>query len=91
MEHTATPWRSDVDNIYSGGYYIAKIVHGGTDKAIKVDAEFVVRACNAHDELLEALKGLIALLEDDGSYSAHEYEQEMLIAEHAIAKAEGND
>ncbi len=34
---------------------------GGYDEINKANAEFIVRACNSHYELLEALKGMLAI------------------------------
>jgi len=33
--------------------------------ALKEDAEFIVRACNAHDELVEAWQDLLRVCEDE--------------------------
>ncbi len=51
----------------------------------KVNAEFIVRACNSHDELLEALKSCIGLT---GFISTKENFEKAI---KAIAKAEGGN
>ena len=58
-----------------------------TRKLVKANAEFIVRSCNCHDELLEALKMAVgALRENDIDESmAGEFE----ILTDAITKAEG--
>jgi hypothetical protein len=40
--------------------------HGASQDESHANAEFIVRACNAHDELLAALKGLTAAVHDAG-------------------------
>lgn len=70
-------------------------------------AEFIVRACNSHNELLAALKALVARIEEEAtvqregvtggafsvSLSDHgvNWADDFNAAEVAIAKAEGRD
>lgn len=64
--HTLTPWVAEVDTSDNAlcihnrsddgkaGYYIARMIGGYS--AEKADADFIVRACNVHDELVAALR-----------------------------------
>lgn len=55
----------------------------------KVNAAFIVRACNAHDGLLEAAKEMIGLLHDeDVPDAALDPSDRLLVWKAAIAKAE---
>ena len=65
-EHTPTPWRTgDLWNTVFGPPNgnpcpeIVATVHGPR----KANAEFIVRACNCHEDLLEACKIALPLLE----------------------------
>lgn len=58
MEHTPTPWRSSFPSyVIGGGIKICQLkgiyVNNPNREA---DAEFIVRACNSHDELVAMLK-----------------------------------
>jgi hypothetical protein len=60
---------------------------------IKANAEFIVKACNCHDELLGALKGIMQGIGDacdcvDGEPKGHCF---LCLARAAIAKAEGEN
>ncbi len=63
-KHTAGPW---VKSNESNGTFV-RGDHGGLVASMEAgsqimrdpDAEFIVRACNAHDDLLAAVKELIA-------------------------------
>lgn len=61
-KHTPIPWSVDHNCtsfiIDADGVTVAQV----EDDA---DAEFIVRACNSHDDLLEALKELVKL-DDEG-------------------------
>jgi len=74
MKHTATPWKKGTykncitaetnDGLtingayqdeaidYYGGYLIAESVS-------KNNAQFIVKACNSHEELIDALEGMV--------------------------------
>jgi hypothetical protein len=92
--HTPTPWQVE-GSIYE---HMAAGIRGGSNRAIAqvwkgprghANAEFIVRACNAHDDLVAALKAIVD--HNEASYSS-EFE---LFATHvreakkALAKAEG--
>jgi hypothetical protein len=53
----------------------------------EANARFIVRACNAHEELIAALKGLMRLF--DRAYVAQPEDEEYRAACAAIAKAKG--
>lgn len=68
-------------NIMADGMIVAASV------ALETDAAFIVRACNSHDELVEALESLVRQQEDvfkGGSVNA-----DLKPAYAALAKAEG--
>jgi hypothetical protein len=57
------------------------------------DADFIVSACNCHEELLEALKAMCALFDDEGELREQHQDQisvALELAEKAINKATGN-
>jgi len=65
MKHTPTPW---LVNVWTTGrrtietdnrLVIAEIHQTHKDKERTANAEFIVRACNCHDELLEACQYLV--------------------------------
>jgi len=72
MKHTPTPWRIQPESgEYPDPYWIEKEGTEGLDyrRILGItddwdegwaNAKFIVKACNAHDELLEACKLLIA-------------------------------
>jgi len=88
--HTATPWIL----FYDGGKPKAILPAGKPGSVCefsyvtRANAAFIVKAVNSHDGLLEALKGLMPLLDGDGNCLEF-YEDEILAAEAALAKAEG--
>lgn len=70
-KHTQTPWAVDnqqpIAGINFGDDPLKSIVKGMGDATYVIaemlapdDAEFIVRACNAHDDLVAALDGLLA-------------------------------
>ena len=94
-KHTPTPWRLSADGgaittskpgILEG----SKTICGGLDNPLKdqdeckANAEFIVTACNSHDELLDTLNR-ISLLCGTGE-SSNKTRQIFQIAERAIDK-----
>lgn len=69
--HTPTPWEVGDDGIVTPYAGDRIIVQTGMD-SIEADQDFIVRAVNAHDALIAALKGLVDACEltDDAYYSA---------------------
>ena len=68
--------------------YVAGIDCGNKDIGFEqeqANAEFIVQACNAHDELVTTLKDLIDIAE-----ATHGAQERVARAKHALAKAEGN-
>lgn len=77
IAHTPTPWSICTDpandSWYAGITISGKTGQGKTDyrvadvfvlnHAYKANAEFIVRACNAHDDLLAALKAALETVE----------------------------
>ena len=68
-KHTPTPWESvDGDNgelfIFSNGCEVAEVYTGNVDDDgyAKADRDFIVLACDAHDELLELVRNLADVL-----------------------------
>lgn len=62
MKHTALPWSIEkIDDeylsIYSSSELIADVIHAkGAKEDGNRNAKFIIRACNCHEELVEALK-----------------------------------
>lgn len=96
-EHTKTPWRVD-DKFPSivldvDGIDIAESalrIHEPDAKARQfATAEFIVRACNAHETLLEALKSAVNALHLNPDVCQDEIDSTLVEINSAIAKAEG--
>lgn len=104
MSRTAGPWKiegpsSGIDGD-AGDYAIRdnegqiiaetfrRVAHDALRDA-SANAEFIVKACNAHDDLLEALRGLQRLAWGDVSgHSVAAYQEAKNTARLAIEKAE---
>lgn len=67
-QHTATPWHRNIKPatkypvIFAGqSTHIAQVVARGLpDEEVEANLEFIVRACNAHDEMLKTLLLVLA-------------------------------
>lgn len=106
VKHTASPWHIvwHDDHIEGRGIIRANVhvrnhkheyvalTSEFNSKNWKVDAEFIVRACNAHDDLLEAAKKAIKTM---NFYMKSDLDRRMVDCDTfdelsaAIAKAEG--
>jgi hypothetical protein len=97
MNHTPTPWilyerKNGPDILANGGDEL--IVEGGhAGQDWEANAAFIVRAVNAHDNLLFALKGLRnAIVFEQGNGYLKDYTEGFTrafdAAQKAIAKAE---
>lgn len=74
MTHTPTPWRWWTSNSFlrlssdvtgKDGDVLSAVTQGEDDPVLNIsdaDAEFIVRACNAHDELVTAADAMLAEL-----------------------------
>jgi hypothetical protein len=86
MGHTPTPWRSLIKGgrfiITDDGIPIAECMHE-LKQPDGANAAFIVKACNCHDELLEACK--VAL--NDHKYGLLPSDTRILLRK-AIARAE---
>ncbi len=108
MEHTPTPWgfeRSgpgtiEITATQEGHAHLSCIaeVLGPVELNAEANADFIVRACNAHEDLLEALRGYESLLAEcwdelpglvSGGPDAVNAVAD--VGRAAIAKAEGED
>ncbi len=101
MEHTKLPWTEpriykDCDNrpycisIYGGELTIAVHQHGVNSKncdEAKANAEFIVKACNAHYKLFEACEVAFGLLTKRDSHEEADEEEVVGMLERAITKA----
>ncbi len=86
-QHTPTPWKANGLSIEdSNGDLIACLNTGDGIVRAHEDAAFIVRAVNAHDELLQALKDCVGELQFHAE-SLPDGEIERALK--AIAKAEG--
>ena len=83
MKHTPGPWKVKLN--LEDGFNIARIWELPNSQA---NAEFIVRACNSHDDLLEACKYAFKNLKPQGNikkdFSGH---NAMATLSRAIAKA----
>lgn len=71
MNHTPTPWYHNYDDVLASEEpedLIATFWHANDGKAVE-NAEFVVRACNAHDDLVAALSVMVERMERTGRES----------------------
>ena len=93
--HTKGPWKVDkVKNRLYGENNTSVIYNfppqvGPTDndQEQEANAEFIVRACNSHYDLLEACEMMLRLIEGENLDEKFDGETEVL--RDAIAKAEG--
>ena len=96
MAHTPTPWLIDkFGNVKMIGGRKNILVQGfglNSEKESVSNSTFIVRACNSHDELLEACKWALDIFDND-SHSGNKFfnGENSAIArlKLAIAKAEG--
>lgn len=99
-EHTLLPWHNYGPIIHHKGQHIAHVVADkrnadgemGSDEQ-RANAEFIVRACNCHDELVAACKLAFdntpgdTMVYSEGTHGDRVYITDVLRA--AIANAEG--
>lgn len=96
QKHTPTPYFTDGKRIWKdcGAYKsaIADVHQSGTPEDAKSiqesNAAFIVRACNAHDELVEALEKLMHHIDNDFEGSGVN-DEIYHVALAALAKARG--
>lgn len=96
-QHTPTPWKIEEscgDIISIGGISSTASANDDTDlrcwlDVTRSDAEFVVRACNAHEELISALRETLDALynETDGEKDSEWIKEVKLNAKKALEKA----
>ena len=87
-KHTPTPWtvaKHERGLVRAQGRTIVVVRETG-NQDIDANAEFIVRACNAHEDLLAALKEIERSLANHPTFAWHNIVE---IARAAIAKAEG--
>lgn len=96
-KHTPVPWRIRHSRLVVGNSskldtpictFLA-VSSGGAvlDSEARANTEFAVRACNSHEELLTALKGMVAL--HAPVHTVRESVEALHKARAAIARAEG--
>lgn len=103
QKHTELPFRVHESEhngsikIFGKGGYVCEVVnHVNSPHGIergRIDAEFIVRACNNHEKLIEALSKLIEdvrFFENDISNNEYPHNQEAIInAEELIERLNG--
>ena len=101
--HTPTPWSIDKETINDpdvvieskSGCFVAQVSSDADDTEAQANAAFIVRAVNAHEELLDnirqAIRALEAGLDDTGECIGHVSTMDCVVDDlkQAIAKAEG--
>ncbi|MGZ8432797.1 MAG: hypothetical protein ACXWYM_00435 [Candidatus Binatia bacterium] len=94
-QHTELPWKTNAMEVFTDAGKSSKRIAFATGKAqgddnsleeLKANAEFIVRACNSHYELLEALQETWAHFGDAMSDEEIALKEKSLAA---IAKAKG--
>lgn len=97
--HTAGKWTAEKRAnwiIRSAEKQIATVSFTDSEEEHEANARFIVTACNSHQELLEACKMLLSLVDDEGNAELlmqndfGNLNEAMLYARPAIAKAEGS-
>jgi len=99
-KHTPGPWSVGTGLRTSAGKGIGFIAEIKTlpnrdYQQMEANADFIVRACNSHDELLEALKeclkavNTVIAFSDMAGHESLSFIRVKKMAEQAIAKAEG--
>lgn len=97
---TARPWRLHPHgipyvNCGERGCSFGPVVLAGTVEEMQANAELIVHAVNAHDDLVAALRAMVyeathlSPPEDDGSHWCRITKQTLDAARAALAKAEG--
>ena len=100
VKHTETPWKTDNFKYFEGlntriiagkegdETYIGLIEgNNDSDKINEANAEFIVRCCNAHEKLVEALQIAFDLI--DGNDGALALPEEVKQIKQALAQAKG--
>lgn len=75
-KHSKLPWSQDLESVDDGGGSYVDLLDARDEEILRLsygtllgqkialaDAEFIVRACNSHDDLLAELKGCVEVLE----------------------------
>lgn len=89
-QHTPTPWHDEIGAPGSSSGLTVRDENGNIIARVGSidDAAFIVRACNAHDELVAALRGLLDATKDIRGIDPEEYKPEAFAtARAALAKA----
>lgn len=67
MKHTPTPWHApgmgeihDADHNLIAHIAFSTGEHDDDQVGTEADAKFIVRACNSHDQLVEALRDILS-------------------------------
>ena len=106
-KHTPLPWSSEYDEtghwrVYGGNKLVADVgdaeVSVAADNEWKANAAFIVRAVNAHEDLVRAINALLPFVDD--AMDAHSVMSESAVTEacrtavatarEALAKAEAS-
>ena len=91
LSHTPTPWRIEREygeiEITSELGQVARIE--SVSPSAQADAAFIVRAVNAHEELIASIKDAIVSIENGaGLYAASGLKDALRLVDETIAKAE---
>lgn len=100
QKHTPTPWAKTesfqiVKPQGNTALELADICYVGDEAVAEANAEFIVRACNAHDELVEALQKCLESAHAADSNVLHSFGSLVKAIQHyarpALAKARGEE
>ena len=80
-KHTPVPWRQEWSkkspslNVFgANGYPVCRVpVHLSVGDDDEANAEFIIQACNAYDNLLEACKDMLSVLTEPGVMDIDEW------------------
>ena len=88
-EHTDLPWKLEECDLHEEKHIDIRMVDADflvacISDITKANAEYIVRACNSHDDLLAACKAMIT----DFDLGEHSIENSLKMMRAAIAKAQ---
>lgn len=101
-KQTTTPWAcqqvgNNIDIVDTAGRVVAEVHLRAPDARSREEAQLIVRAVNAHDDLVAALRGLVLEIEDRESSEqrmfmfCEEVADQLAKARAVLARAKGEE